>query len=123
MRSRAPRRLAVARGHLAPQPPAAAAPAAAEGAAAQDAAPAIAEVQQHGHAGAGQLQSAGSVATELTAGLRLLDQGGQADLCAGFFSARHPADPGKFLAPSHGTFWKEATPAIYGVYRAGSREQ
>ena len=56
------------------------------------------------------------LAVELTAGLRLLEQGGQADLCAGFFSARHPHDPTLFLAPRHGMFWKESTPDMYGVY-------
>jgi ribulose-5-phosphate 4-epimerase/fuculose-1-phosphate aldolase len=56
------------------------------------------------------------LAVELTAGLRLLEQGGQADLCAGFFSARHPHDPTLFLAPRHGMFWKEATPDVYGVF-------
>jgi ribulose-5-phosphate 4-epimerase/fuculose-1-phosphate aldolase len=60
------------------------------------------------------------LAVELTAGLRLLEQGGQADLCAGFFSARHPDDPTMFLAPAHGHFWEEAKPEMYGVFKCGS---
>jgi ribulose-5-phosphate 4-epimerase/fuculose-1-phosphate aldolase len=71
----------------------------------------------------GSTSSAHDVAVELTAGLRLLDQGGQADLCAGFFSARHPDNPDFFLAPSHGTFWAEADPSIYGVYSCKTRER
>ena len=102
-RSRAAHRLAAAAAHLAPT-----------------LAATSASVEADTETTASHSSTAGSVghvATELTAGLRLLDKGGQADLCAGFFSARHPADPGLFLAPSHGTFWKEATPSIYGVYR------
>jgi ribulose-5-phosphate 4-epimerase/fuculose-1-phosphate aldolase len=60
---------------------------------------------------------------DLTAGLRLLDRGGQSDLCAGFFSARHPTRPDLFLAPSHGTFWAEADPTIYGLYSADTCER
>ena len=61
------------------------------------------------------------LATQLAAGLRLLARGGQADLCAGFFAARHPARAELFLAPSHGIHWNEATPDAFGVYRAADR--
>ena len=67
--------------------------------------------------------AASDVALDLTAGLRLLEQGGQADLCAGFFSARHPHYPELFLAPSHGTVWSEADPTIYGVYSSRTRQR
>ena len=65
--------------------------------------------------------AAAHAATQLTAGLRLLARGGQADLCAGFFSARHPHRPDLFLAPSHGTHWHEATPSAFGVFRTSRR--
>lgn len=86
----------------------------------------------HLSTGAAAVTQVGDVATEssvydvalnLTAGLRLLEKGGQADLCAGFFSARHPENAGLFLAPSHGTFWGEADPTIYGVYSCETRER
>ena len=70
-------------------------------------------------------QEVKALAVSLTAGLRLLEQGGQADLAAGFFSARHPVHRDLFLAPSHGVFWKEMTPDAFGVYLVsdGSRSQ
>ena len=74
-------------------------------------------------AAASSASDVASLAVELTAGLRLLERGGQDDLCAGFFSARHPRDPDLFLAPSHGTFWREATPATYGVFSSATRER
>jgi len=65
--------------------------------------------------------SVGRLATKLTAALRLLDRGvaPQSDLCAGFFSARLPEAPGHFVTgPTHGTFWREATPDSFGVFAA-----
>mmetsp|Transcript_55510 Transcript_55510/g.154684 ORF Transcript_55510/g.154684 Transcript_55510/m.154684 type:complete len:321 (-) Transcript_55510:84-1046(-) len=71
----------------------------------------------------GTATNVAEAALHLTAGLRLLDQGGQSDLCAGFFSARHPDRPDLFLAPSHGAYWREATPSIFGIYSCKSRER
>lgn len=71
----------------------------------------------------GTATNVAEVALHLTAGLRLLDLDGQSDLCAGFFSARHPTRSDLFLAPSHGAYWKEATPAIFGVYSCKTRER
>jgi ribulose-5-phosphate 4-epimerase/fuculose-1-phosphate aldolase len=60
---------------------------------------------------------------DLTAGLRLLAQGGQNDLAAGFFSARHPEDPALFFASSHGVFWDEVTQDDFGLYSCETRER
>jgi hypothetical protein len=60
---------------------------------------------------------------DLTAGLRLLAQGGQRDLAAGFFSARHRDDPSLFFASSHDVFWQDVTPADFGVYSCATRER
>jgi taurine dioxygenase len=73
-------------------------------------------------------QQVADLATELTAGIRLLHQGKQSDLCAGFFSARVLLDnddddddeSGYYLAPSHGIHWNEMTPKDFGVYQYGS---
>ena len=61
-------------------------------------------------------EAAAALAVKLAAGLRLLDRDGQSDLCAGFMSGRHPLDASKFLTPSHGTHWHEATPDAFAVY-------
>jgi ribulose-5-phosphate 4-epimerase/fuculose-1-phosphate aldolase len=59
----------------------------------------------------------------LTAGLRLLQHGGQHDLAAGFFSTRHPDEPSLFLAAPHGLFWREIVPSSFGVYSSETRER
>ena len=59
------------------------------------------------------------LATELTAGIHLLHQGQQSDLCAGFLSARLHDD--LYLSPSHGVHWNEVTPSTFGVYRGNTR--
>jgi len=73
----------------------------------------------------GPAAKVGQLATKLTAALRLLDRGAapQSDLCAGFFAARltdtaHGAPPLFVSGPTHGTFWREATPSTFGVFRA-----
>ena len=68
-------------------------------------------------------KEAAALAVDLAAGLRLLDRGGHSDLCAGFFSARHPSHPELFLTPSHGTHWSEVTPATFGVYSVATGER
>jgi len=73
----------------------------------------------------GDSATVGLLATKLTAALRLLDRGpaSQSDMCAGFFAGRvsdatHDA-PALFVSgPTHGTFWREATPDAFGVFRA-----
>jgi taurine dioxygenase len=70
-------------------------------------------------------QEVAHLATQLAAALRLLARGGQADLCAGFVSARLllrtlSSHPMLFLAPSHGTHWTEAVPNTFGVFRTST---
>lgn len=51
----------------------------------------------------------------------MLDVDDQGDLCAGFFSGRHPTKPDLFLTPSHGVYWDEATPDDLCVYDGPTR--
>ncbi|CAE8716383.1 unnamed protein product [Polarella glacialis] len=53
---------------------------------------------------------------DLAAGLRILEQQGQADLAAGFLIARSPEDEAVFLASPHGVFWREVVPEDFCAY-------